>query len=219
MFFPVFTELCEERGVSPTRASIELGISRGSVSYWRKNYKAGIDAKPDMHTAQKIADYFGVSVDYLLGRAPRQLAPNLAPADLDRKVVLINVYGTIPAGTPMTAIEDILGTEEIPAAWLTGGKEYFALVVKGDSMYPAYLDGDIIIIRRQEVCETGQDCVVYVNGDDATLKRVYLYPDGSVELRPLNTNYAPRRYSNEEAAHLPITIGGVVVELRRRIGV
>ena len=68
MFFDLFEKLCKDRGVSPTRASTENGFSKGSVSYWRRKYKEGIDAKPDIYTAQKIADYFDVSVDYLLGR-------------------------------------------------------------------------------------------------------------------------------------------------------
>lgn len=68
MFFDVFTKLCDKKGISPTRASIDIGFSKGSVSYWRKKYKEGIDAKPDTYTAQKIADYFDVSIDYLLGR-------------------------------------------------------------------------------------------------------------------------------------------------------
>ena len=68
MFFDVFKKLCMEKGVSPTKASEEIGFSKGSVSYWRKKYNEGVDAKPDSYTAAKIADYFGVSVDYLLGR-------------------------------------------------------------------------------------------------------------------------------------------------------
>ena len=68
MFFDIFKALCKEKGVSPTKASEEIGFSRGSVSYWRKQQKEGKEAKPDPYTAEKIADYFGVSIDYLLGR-------------------------------------------------------------------------------------------------------------------------------------------------------
>ena len=68
MFFAIFKKLCDERGISPTKASVEIGFSKGSVSYWKKQFLAGVDAKPDSNTAAKIADYFGVSVDYLLGR-------------------------------------------------------------------------------------------------------------------------------------------------------
>ena len=68
MFFDVFKKLCAEKGITPTRASVEIGFSKGSVSYWRKKHSEGVDAKPDTYTAQKIADFFDVSVDYLLGR-------------------------------------------------------------------------------------------------------------------------------------------------------
>lgn len=68
MFYDIFKQLCEEKGITPTKASTEIGFSKGSVSYWKKRYTEGNDAKPDSYTAAKIADYFGVSVDYLLGR-------------------------------------------------------------------------------------------------------------------------------------------------------
>lgn len=68
MFYDIFKRLCDERGITPTKASAEIGFSKGSVSYWKKKYLQGEDAKPDSYTAAKIADYFGVSVDYLLGR-------------------------------------------------------------------------------------------------------------------------------------------------------
>lgn len=68
MFYDIFKKLCEDNGITPTKASREIGISKGSVSYWKKRYMSGKDAKPDSYTADKIADYFGVSIDYLLGR-------------------------------------------------------------------------------------------------------------------------------------------------------
>ncbi len=68
MFFDIFKRLCEEKGITPTKASQEIGFSKGSVSYWKKKWVQGEDAKPDSYTAAKIADFFGVSVDYLLGR-------------------------------------------------------------------------------------------------------------------------------------------------------
>lgn len=134
----------------------------------------------------------------------------------DRSVTTIKVYGTIPAGVPVEAIEDVVDTEEIPTAWLQGGREYFALRIKGDSMYPQYLEGDIVIFRKTSTCETGDDCVVYVNGQDATLKRIKRYEDGSLSLCPLNTSYSPCTFTAKQVQELPITIGGVAVELRRK---
>ena len=69
MFFELYEKLCKEKGLTPTGASIAIGFSKGTVSYWRKKYTEGVDIKPDSKTAERIADFFGVSVDYLLGRS------------------------------------------------------------------------------------------------------------------------------------------------------
>ena len=62
MFWKIFLELCNQKGISPTAVVVELGLSRGSVTSWK-------DGKiPYQRTLAKIADYFGVSVDYLLGK-------------------------------------------------------------------------------------------------------------------------------------------------------
>ena len=131
--------------------------------------------------------------------------------------MIIPILGSIPAGIPVEAVEDILDWEEIPAAWAAGGREYFGLKVKGDSMYPKYLDGDTVILRKQESCDSGDDCAVMVNGNDSTLKQVFLCEDGGIEIRPLNPSYPPTTYTAEDVVSLPVSIAGVVVELRRKI--
>lgn len=195
-------ELREAKGIQQKELAIDIGVSQPTVSDWESGRKV-----PSAKSTQKLADYFGVSVDYLLGRA--ELEPWHPPASS----VKINVYGTVPAGVPLEANEDIIGAEEIPAEWTHGGKEFFGLRVKGDSMYPKYMDNDIIIVRKQNTCESGQDCVVYINGYDATLKQVKLLPDGGVRLQPLNPSYAPKTYYEGDET---ITIAGVVVEIRRK---
>lgn len=91
MFYDIFKQLCEEKGITPTKASTEIGFSKGSVSYWKKKYMQGEDAKPDSYTAAKIADYFGVSIDYLLGRTDD-------PIDYDTN-------GDVLAEIPLTYVE------------------------------------------------------------------------------------------------------------------
>lgn len=121
-------------------------------------------------------------------------------------------------GAQCLGIEDIIDYEEIPQALLTGDKEYFALEVKGDSMWPDYLPGDVVIVRKQPICNSGDDCIVYVNGYDATLKQVkFNDADRSLSLVPRNPSYPPRTFTQEEVDTLPVTIAGVVVELRRKI--
>lgn len=134
----------------------------------------------------------------------------------NKNYIRIPVIGKIPAGVPIEAIEDILDYEDISLDTISKDKEYFGLRITGDSMEPNYLDGDILIVCQQNTCENGQDCVVMVNGHDATFKRVYKNENG-ITLQPLNNKYAPVFYSNEDIEKLPVKIIGVPIEFRRSL--
>lgn len=132
------------------------------------------------------------------------------------KTVKIPILGKVPAGVPIEAIEDIIGYEEIPASMLRDGNNYFSLKIDGDSMYPDYKTGDIIIIRQQSDCNSGDDCVVMVNGDDATFKRV-VKQEKSIILKPLNNEYEPYYFDEYEIMTKPVKIIGVAVEVKRKL--
>lgn len=189
---------------------INMGCSQKDVaSFINKTFQAYSlyeqgKREPDNETLQKLADYFNVSVDYLLGRDNKPSKPK-------KQAHRINVYGSIPAGVPLEAVEDIEDWEEIPIEMTEGGKEYIALRVSGDSMWPEYLDNDVVIIQLQPDCENGDDCAVYVNGYDATLKRIKK-EKGKITLQPLNSNYAPATYTHPGE----VQILGKVIELRRK---
>lgn len=110
------------------------------------------------------------------------------------KTVQIPVYGSVPAGVPIEAIQDIEGFVDIPAEWAEHGR-FMALTVHGPSMYPKYLDGDIVIIKVQDHIPSGQDAVVYIKDFDATLKTVINEADGSTTLRPVNPEYETKNYA------------------------
>ena len=161
-----------------------------------------------------FANDLGTTVEYLTWQTDDPNPVQTESVEKRKTAIRIPVLGRVPAGIPLEAIEDIIDFEEIPADMVRGGSEYFGLRVSGDSMYPKYLEGDIIIVRRQGTCENGQDCVVYVNGYDATLKTVYLLDNGGIRLQPVNPQYAPKSYFVGDE---PVSIAGVVVELRRKI--
>lgn len=83
-------------------------------------------------------------------------------------------------------------------------------------MSPTYLDGDTIILEKVDDCESGQDCVVMVNGNDGTFKRVFKNENGVI-LQPLNPEYQPLVFSNKQIINLPVRIIGVAKEIRRKI--
>ena len=122
----------------------------------------------------------------------------------------------VPAGIPIEAIEDVLDYEDLSASEAADDYDYFGLRIKGNSMYPEYIEGDTIIVRRQDTAETGDDAVIMVNGDDATFKRIKRTPDGII-LMPINTaEYEPMYYDNTQIEALPVRVLGVCVELRRK---
>lgn len=120
----------------------------------------------------------------------------------------IPILGRISAGLPLFAEEHIEGYTYTD---LNGGAEYFALRVQGDSMSAArILDGDTLIIRRQDVVENGQIAVVLVGEDEATVKRFYQIGN-NVTLMPQSTNpdHQPQTY---DIRNNSVRIIGLVVK-------
>lgn len=162
--------------------------------------------------ALELANAMNIKIEDLLNMLNNDQEFNI---NNDNNSAVVFVYGTIPAGIPMECIEDIIDTEEISTNMLKGGKQYFGLRVKGDSMEPEYLDGDTLILEKVDNCESGDDCVVMVNGNDGTFKRVFKNENGII-LQPLNPSYSPMVYTNEQIETLPVRIIGVVEEFRRK---
>lgn len=157
--------------------------------------------QPDLQTLEIIAANLNRSVDEILGRTPR-------------KGIKIPVLGSVAAGIPISAIQDILDYEEISEEMASKG-EYFGLKIKGESMAPTISNGDTVIVKTQQTAENGDIAIVLINGDEATCKKIKKMPEG-IMLIPLNSDYEPIFYSNKEIEQLPVRIIGKVEELRRK---
>lgn len=210
--------------MKPVDLANKTGINKSLIS----NYLSGaFKAKQDKLTL--MAEVLGVSEGWLMGfdvDIDREWFEEKEPSDLSidnaryieatTKTIKIPLLGKVPAGIPIEAIEDTLGFVEIPASMLKGGNDYFALKIEGDSMYPEYMSGDTIIVKQQPDCETGDDCIVMVNGDDATFKRV-IKQDKSIILKPLNNNYEPYYFNEYDILTKPVKIIGIAIEVRRKL--
>ena len=86
MFFDNFVRLCEQKGVKPSRALTEAGVPKSAYSYWRTEASAGNDAKPTNQNAVKLAQYFGVTVDYLLTGNQKENPPQQPQSEVDAAV-------------------------------------------------------------------------------------------------------------------------------------
>lgn len=175
-----------------------LFVNQTAVSQWERGVTI-----PSPPILLKLSQIYGVSTDYLLG--------NDAPTETG-KGIKIPVLGDVAAGVPIEAVENIVDYEEIDVALAATG-EFFGLRVKGASMAPRILEGDVVIVRKQDDAETGDTAVVLVNGDSATVKKIKKMPEG-IQLIPTNPAYDPMYYTAAEVEALPVRIIGRVVELR-----
>lgn len=196
-------ELRIQRNITQMEFAKMIGVAQNTVSNWENGNRL-----IDTETITRIADFFGVTVDYLLGKEE-------SPSP-KRKGVKIPVLGRVAAGTPIEAVEEILDYEEItPEMDATG--DFFALQINGDSMEPKLSKGDVVIVRQQEDVQSGDIAIVLVNGNDATCKKVLKHENGGITLVSTNPKYAPMFYPADEVKSLPVRIIGKAVELRAKL--
>lgn len=202
------------RNIKATDLSEKTGIAKSSLSeYINGKYEAKQDGVYLLAKALSVNEAWLMGLDIPMERNFDKNIQETGNTISNSAVVF--VYGSIPAGVPMECIEDIIDTEEVPANMLRGGKQYFGLKVKGNSMEPEYLDGDTLILEKVDNCESGDDCVIMVNGNDGTFKRVFKNENGII-LQPLNSEYAPLVFTNEQIENLPVKVIGIVEEIRRK---
>lgn len=127
--------------------------------------------------------------------------------------IKIPVLGKVKAGYNYLAEENVVGYESIDD--VSNPEEYYALQVTGDSMEPLFSDGDIAIVHKQDDFESGNTCIVLINGDEATVKKVVRMEDG-IDLIAMNPYYPVRHFSSEKMKKIPVKIIGKVVEARKR---
>lgn len=199
--------LREEKEMTQAELGKALEISPSAIGMYEQGRRT-----PDIPTLKKIASYFNVSLDYLLGNAPGKAVQQQSAG----RGVRIPVLGRVVAGIPIEAVEEILDYEEItPELAATG--EFFALKIRGHSMEPRMMEGDVVIVRRQDDVDSGDVAIVLVNGDEATVKRVKKQEEGITLIATNTSVYEPHFYSNKEIAELPVRILGRVVELRGKM--
>lgn len=133
---------------------------------------------------------------------------------LGNPVAEIPLLGTVKAGYDYMAQENWEGMIEVDKNIIKDGSDYFALKIKGDSMSPILIEDDIVIIKKQDDFENGDLVVAIINGDEATIKKGKK-SDNSILLQPLNTNYEPLIFTYDEMKTIPVTIVGIVKQLKR----
>lgn len=176
-----------------------IGVHESSIN----KYEKGLVDIP-LSKISELSRVLNVTEAYLMGWEDEQKLQGLK----------IPVLGTVAAGIPISAVEDILDYEEVPQSWENQG-EFFALKIKGDSMEPRMESGDVVIVKQQSDANSGDTVIVLVNGDDATCKKLQK-TDNGIMLVSTNPKYPPMFYSTEDIQTKPVVILGKVVELRQK---
>lgn len=189
--------------------------------------KRGID-NSNVGNVIKMCKALNISIDNLLEN--KEIISNinfdncnLIKYDIsDDNIAYIPVLGVIKAGIPIEAQQDILEYVDIPKKWLQGGRQYYGLKISGDSMFPKYQENDIVIFEKNDdIYEAdNKDCAIYINGFDATFKKIKLNQNG-ITLIPYNQEnsdgFETTYYDKEQIENLPIKVIGIAKEKRTRL--
>lgn len=170
----------KELGLTQKEVADAVGVSEATVSRW----ESGEIANMRRDRIASLAKVLRSSAGFVMtGERDESTIPTgFSPLpDMDT----LPRVGRIACGEPILAEQNIEDYDSVPSSW----RATFTLICVGDSMAPRIQDGDLVAIRQQKEVENGEIAAVRI-GDEATLKRVYLYP-GRMVLQPENSQYEP----------------------------
>ena len=183
------------------------------------NPKTGNPYSVTTDVANEIAKAMNMTIEELLskinGNQEFTLNSSLKTTPLSNlQQTKIPVRGLVKAGYDYLANENIIG--HICLDFKPSDPEnYYALEVTGDSMEPLLSHGDIAIVHKQDYFDSGNTCIILINGDEATVKKVVRMEDG-VDLIAMNPYYPKRHFSKDDMDEIPVKIIGKVIEARKR---
>jgi len=180
-----------------------FNVSGKTVGSWERGYR-----QPDLEQVSKLADYFDVTTDYLLGRDVFQ---PIKGAD----IVSVPLVGNVKAGVDGLALENVEGYTSFLPEDIKKGKEYFALRISGDSLVgDGIFPDDVVLVEKNADYVPNKLYVVIINGEEGTLKHLTVNHDHYV-LTSSNPNYPPRILNGKQLEDTVIV--GRVVQIKRSV--
>ena len=203
--------LRKQKGVMQADVADFLGVSRTSYTQYESG-KRGLSAE----MLSKLSDYFGVSIDVILGREDLGEMPAreivVKPEIVFEDEVLIPVVASLHcgygvSGDPYTVID----YQKVPKSFKTRYGDNLVLnYATGDSMFPTIRSGDLMLCYPDSIWDDGTIVVIYINGSD-TVKRIYHAVDGGIDLIPDNPKFKAVHYSPKDIEDLQIAVLGHVI--------
>ena len=219
--------LRKDKGMGQVELAKLLGIGQSSYS----RYEVGLtDIPTDILT--KLVDIFETSADDILGlnepepgwqvvkdpddpRFPPKVFPAEPLVDLERETASIPILGSVRAGYDNYCEENREGDIHVDPQFKVMHPEAYTLRVKGDSMEPEICHGDMVICAPDAEIRNNDVCIVCINGEVGTVKRIRFEGDG-LTLIPANPHYRKMHYTAEDVQSYPVTVQSKVVEVRHK---
>lgn len=203
--------LREKKGLSQNRLAEKIGVNQTTIARWEDDNRV-----PTIDNAIDVSNALDIPLEVLLGKDLR--FDNAEVVELEQNIVKIPVFGTIKAGIPIESQPDIIDYVDIPKDWMIGEKNFFGLKISGDSMFPKYLEEDIVIFEQCDDIEkyNNKDVAVMINNTESTFKKILVNEQGIV-LQPYNAAYDIMMFSKEQVENLPIKVVGFAREKRTKI--
>ncbi len=203
----------KHRNIKSVELHEKTGISESLISkYLSGNATARQGKLVSLSNTLDVNPVWLMGYDVPMEKTSDELKGSISLEELYKDTVPL--LGIVKAGYNYLANENIL--EYIPIDFKKDDENYYALKVKGDSMETTFSDGDTVIVHKQDTFNSGNICIVLINGNEATIKKVYKIENG-IELVALNPSFEDKKYSFEEMKKIPIQIIGVVKRLYKEI--
>ena len=176
-----------EKAMTLQEIADAVGLSKSTI----QRYESGSIETILPPVLKDIARCLDVTPEWLLGISETKHVDPMANLKMYPvgELTRIPVIGIVRAGEGGIAYEQLIGIELIEKADVADG-EYFFLKVEGDSMSPTIDEGDLVLVRKQDVVESGDLAIVIVNDEEGRVKKIKKIPNGYL-LMSFNDKYEP----------------------------
>lgn len=185
-----------------------LGIQKAAV----QKYEKGTVKNIKRENLIKLAKILNTTPEYIIGW---ELPDNMYA--VNEEFVNIPVLAKVSAGMGCLADSlnnESIGIEPVLKSSIISGEQYVFLQVEGDSMYPMFLEGDLVLVRCQSAVDSGSYAVVTIDGEDGVIKKI-VYGENFIELHSINPMYPVRRFECEDVFR--VRVFGIVKEIKRKL--
>lgn len=199
--------LRKENGFTQEELGAKIGVQKAAI----QKYEKGTVKNIKRDSLILLAKYLNTTPEYLLGWEDAS-PQNVMPADTS-DYVNIPIIGRVAAGLSCLAETNITDYEPVSRSSVRGEEDYVFLRVVGDSMYPMFMEDDLVLVRCQSSVDSGSYAVVMIDNEDGVIKKIVYGPD-FIELHSINPMYPVRRFEKEDV--LRIRVFGLVREIKRK---